>query len=120
MVSSLHSHTLLPTLLVLLQITTALPAPAPSPIPQNTFRSDPADVISTLFPQPSGPPGSSGTLDGGPSLVGYNKAYPTDVDTTLIPPSDFQLAPGQSEDGDLGLFLDFKGLQNFQPNIYYF
>ena len=40
---------------------------------------------------------------------------PVETATSQIPTSDFELAPGQSEDDDLGLYLDFNGVQNFQP-----
>lgn len=35
--------------------------------------------------------------------------------TTKIPPSKFELAPGQSKNPDLGFYLDFKGVENPQP-----
>lgn len=90
----------------------ALPAPAPAP--QGTYKSDPADVQTTRASEVN-PPYASGTLYGAPSLIGYNSANPSITGTAVIPPSDFELAPGQSEDADLGLYLNFDGVDNFQP-----
>ncbi|KXT14910.1 hypothetical protein AC579_3075 [Pseudocercospora musae] len=63
-----------------------------------------------------GPPGASGAQRGSKSLIGYNAANP--VDTSLpatVPEDQFQLAPGQSEDADLGLYLDLASVENPQP-----
>lgn len=45
----------------------------------------------------------------------YALQNPIETATTQIPASEFQLAPGQEEDADLGLYLDFTGVENFQP-----
>jgi oxalate decarboxylase family bicupin protein len=65
---------------------------------------------------PIGPSGSSGQLRGSKNLNGYSPSNPVDVDkSTVIPPDDFSLAPGQSEDPDLGLYLDLTNVENPQP-----
>lgn len=62
------------------------------------------------------PPGSSGSLRGSPDLGGYSPSNPVDTqDSTVIPPDEFQLAPGQTEDANLGLYLDLSTVQNPQP-----
>ncbi|KAF2203609.1 Bicupin, oxalate decarboxylase/oxidase [Delitschia confertaspora ATCC 74209] len=65
---------------------------------------------------PSGPPGSSGSLRGPQSLLGNNPsiAVPTEP-STVIPPEDFELAPGQTEDTDLGVYIDLSKVKNPQP-----
>lgn len=124
---SVSSHVFTTTFFTALLSTSAFAAPAglpPSstlpaainlPLPDLTRRqahSDPAAVPDVDF---QGPPGSSGSLRGGSNLVGYNPANPIQTATTVDPPSDFELAPGQTEDADLGLYLDFTGVNNFQP-----
>ncbi|QDS73018.1 hypothetical protein FKW77_009134 [Venturia effusa] len=64
---------------------------------------------------PVGPPGAQGSLRGSVSLAGYDPAESVGMPPSVIPPSDFQLAPGQTEDNDLGLYLDFKNVENPQP-----
>ncbi|KAF2091698.1 Bicupin, oxalate decarboxylase/oxidase [Saccharata proteae CBS 121410] len=64
---------------------------------------------------PPGPPGATGSLRGPESLVGYNPAFPVSEESTEISPNDFELAPGQSEDADLGLYLDLSTVENPQP-----
>ena len=68
------------------------------------------------LPAPSGPPGASGSLRGPESLLGYNPSNPVPTTpSTQISPSDFQLAPGQSEDKDVGLYIDLTNVDNPQP-----
>jgi hypothetical protein len=78
----------------------------PMPMPQ----------ASQFPPTPSGPPGASGSLRGPASLAGNQPGLviPTEP-STVIPPDEFQLAPGQSEDADLGLYLDLSTVENPQP-----
>lgn len=64
---------------------------------------------------PVGPPGSSGRLRGSKDLAGYSPSNPVDTPDTVVPPSDFDLAPGQSQDPDLGLYLDLSDVENPQP-----
>lgn len=73
----------------------------PAPVPQAASASEPA--------------GASGSLTGTASLLGYNPANPITTETTVIPTSDFELAPGQSESATLGLFLDLSEVENPQP-----
>ncbi|PVI05089.1 Bicupin, oxalate decarboxylase/oxidase [Periconia macrospinosa] len=62
------------------------------------------------------PPGSSGSLRGTDALAGYSPDENVpDSPSTVVPPEDFELAPGQSEDEDLGLFIDLSNVKNPQP-----
>lgn len=92
-----------------------LPSNIDLPLPDLTRRQAHSDPVAVPDVDFQGPPGSSGNLRGGANLIGYNPTNPVSTDTTVIPPSDFQLAPGQTEDADLGLYLDFNGVENFQP-----
>lgn len=85
------------------------------PLPDLTCRQAHSDPVAVPDVDFQGPPGSSGNLRGGANLIGYNPANPIQTASTQIPTSDFQLAPGQTEDADLGLYLDFTGVENFQP-----
>ncbi|KAF2243712.1 Bicupin, oxalate decarboxylase/oxidase [Trematosphaeria pertusa] len=79
----------------------ALPAPQASP----------SDVNN----QP-GPPGSSGSLRGSEALLGYSSSENVPKEpSTEIPPEDFELAPGQSENENLGLYIDLTNVKNPQP-----
>jgi len=60
-------------------------------------------------------PGSSGSLKGSPALLGYDPANPISTDTTVIPPSEFQLDPAQTAAANLGLFIDLSEVENPQP-----
>jgi len=61
------------------------------------------------------PSGAAGSLRGSEALIGYNPSNPITKETTVIPPSDFELGPGQSEDADLGLYIDLSTVKNPQP-----
>lgn len=133
MAQSRSSSTLssLAALFLLTSSTFALPAPVPRPQITNladaaaiplpdlvarqdykTFNSDPPSV-PTYLPDPNDFPSG---VRGGKNLIGYNPSNPVETEpSTQIPPSDFQLAPGQTEDADIGLYLDFNGVENFQP-----
>ncbi|KAF2116132.1 RmlC-like cupin domain-containing protein [Lophiotrema nucula] len=65
---------------------------------------------------PPGPPGATGSLRGSEALQGYNPSndVPTEP-STVIPPEDFEIAPGQQEDADEGLYIDFTNVKNPQP-----
>nr|POE56417.1 oxalate decarboxylase oxdc [Quercus suber] len=87
---------------------------APAPAPDKIVARSGNPLLPTETPY--GPPGSSGSLRGSEALIGYNPANPVETDdSTVVPPSDFELAPGQSEDPDLGLYLDFSDIENPQP-----
>ncbi|KAF9741927.1 hypothetical protein PMIN06_011782 [Paraphaeosphaeria minitans] len=60
--------------------------------------------------------GNSGSLRPCPGLVGYDPSnhIPTSP-STEVPTDQFELAPGQSEDADLGLFIDLSKVKNPQP-----
>lgn len=76
----------------------------------------PVGPRDTAPPQPSGPPGASGSLRGSSALLGYNPSNPEPTTpSTQISPSEFQLAPGQTEDKDLGLYIDLTKVTNPQP-----
>jgi oxalate decarboxylase family bicupin protein len=63
-----------------------------------------------------GPPGASGYIRGPLALGGFYAGEPTA--TTLpatVPTSDFTLAPGQSENANLGLYIDLTQAENPQP-----
>ncbi|KAK5120624.1 hypothetical protein LTR85_005982 [Meristemomyces frigidus] len=95
-------------------------APAPMPAMLATRQSNGGKVGGSVDPLPTqtpyGPPGSSGSLRGSEALLGYSPVNPIDEDqSTEIPPSDFQLAPGQTADADLGLYLDLSTVKNPQP-----
>ncbi|KAF4550420.1 Cupin-like protein 1 [Elsinoe fawcettii] len=64
---------------------------------------------------PVGPPGASGQLRGPASLGGYSASNQVSSPDTAIPASDYQLAPGQEADEDLGFYLDFSNIDNPQP-----
>ncbi|OCL11835.1 Bicupin, oxalate decarboxylase/oxidase [Glonium stellatum] len=82
----------------------AVPLPqAPEPLPATA--------------KPPGPPGASGVLRAGPSLIGYGQPFQAEQTSgsTVVPPYEFGLAPGQSEDPELGLYLDLSNVRNPQP-----
>jgi len=86
----------------------ALPAPQAS---ANNGPVDPSQVASDQVL----PTGSSGSLRGSEALIGYAPSNPVSTETTVIPPDEFELAPGQSEDADLGLYIDLTDIKNPQP-----
>ncbi|CAN9079875.1 unnamed protein product [Alternaria alternata] len=91
-----------------------LPAPAPQASgasgPTVPGPVDPSQVLN--MPLPSG---ASGSLRGSEDYLGYNPSNPVDMKSTVIPPEDFELAPGQSEDAKLGLYIDLSNVKNPQP-----
>ncbi|KAF2468460.1 Bicupin, oxalate decarboxylase/oxidase [Lindgomyces ingoldianus] len=63
-----------------------------------------------------GASGVSGSLRGPASLLGNNPSIPVPTEpTTVVPPDEFELAPGQTEDEQLGLYLDLSKVKNPQP-----
>lgn len=85
-------------------LTTAFAAPA---------AIDKRDVTPTK--DAAGPPGASGSLRGGLSLAGYDSAYPSPTDSTVIPKDDYELGLNQDADPDLGLYIGLEGVENPQP-----
>lgn len=105
-------------LTVFLLLPGVLCAPAAAPRERRQAESGVGTPNVGLQPTatPLGPPGSSGSLRGGSNLVGYDPDSAVATDGPVeIPQSDFELAPGQSDDPDLGLYLDFDDPENFQP-----
>ncbi|KAF2193745.1 Bicupin, oxalate decarboxylase/oxidase [Zopfia rhizophila CBS 207.26] len=65
---------------------------------------------------PPGPSGASGSLRGPESLLGNNPSIPIPTEpSTVIPPDQFELAPGQTEDEQLGLYINLTEVKNPQP-----
>ncbi|OQN96739.1 hypothetical protein B0A48_17163 [Cryoendolithus antarcticus] len=64
-----------------------------------------------------GPPGASGYLRGSTDLGGFSSSNPVDTtaDASVVSPDQYELAPGQDADKDLGLFLDLSTVENPQP-----
>ncbi|ORX91672.1 RmlC-like cupin domain-containing protein [Clohesyomyces aquaticus] len=59
---------------------------------------------------------ASGSLRGSESLLGNNPSIPIPTEpSTVIPPGQFELAPGQTEDEQLGLYIDLSNVKNPQP-----
>jgi len=83
-----------------------------APVKPRQAGGNPAEPTET----PYGPPGSSGSLRGSTNLAGpgpaSNQISSPDTD---IPSNQYQLAPGQTADSDLGLYLDFSNVDNPQP-----
>ena len=71
---------------------------------------DPSQVLNMPLPSDA-----SGSLRGTEQLLGYNPSNPVTTESTVIPPDDFELAPGQSEDPNLGLYIDLSNVKNPQP-----
>lgn len=92
---------------LVISLTRALPAPAPQGVPSPV---DPSQVQNQPIP-----PVASGSLRGSESLLGYTSSDPISTESTAIPPDDFDVAPGQSEDADLGLYIDLSNVRNPQP-----
>jgi hypothetical protein len=90
----------------------------PAPVPQASgvivnpagTPADPSNVLNMPLPSDA-----SGSLRGSGALLGYSASNPVDLKSTVIPPEDFELAPGQSEDAELGLYLDLTDVKNPQP-----
>lgn len=76
----------------------------------------PAIAAPALKPRQDGPPGASGSLRGSAALLGFDSLnnIPT-TPSTVIPPDEFEVAPGQSENPNLGLYVDLSTVKNPQP-----
>ncbi|KAF2224033.1 RmlC-like cupin domain-containing protein [Elsinoe ampelina] len=64
---------------------------------------------------PAGPPGASGQLRGPVSLGVYSSSNPVSSSDTAIPSDQYELAPGQQADEDLGFYLDLSNIDDPQP-----
>ena len=60
-----------------------------------------------------GPPGASGSLTGTEALLGPDGNPINTADTTIV--TNYELVPGQTEESDFGLYLDFTSASNPQP-----
>ncbi|KAI8931348.1 hypothetical protein NX059_011687 [Plenodomus lindquistii] len=85
----------------------------PAPVPQASGATSPA--LDTPQVDEPLPPDASGSLRGSEELLGYSPGNPITEETTVVPPSDFEVAPGQAEDPDLGLYIDLSTVKNPQP-----
>lgn len=99
-----------------LLVSSALAAPARlrgSPtVPLQQREEDQPVSIQT----PYGPTDATGSLLGPLSLAGFYPGEPVNTELpATIPASDYELAAGQTEDEDLGLYLDFTNVENPQP-----
>ncbi|EDU41073.1 conserved hypothetical protein [Pyrenophora tritici-repentis Pt-1C-BFP] len=71
---------------------------------------DPSQVLNMPLPSRA-----SGSLRGTEQLLGYNPSNLVTTESTVIPPDEFEIAPGQSEDPKLGLYIDLSNVENPQP-----
>lgn len=92
-------------------LSTAFSAPTGDKKRDNVF----VDRAAAPEATPYGPPGSSGSLRGSTDLLGYTPGQDVSTPDTVIPASDYQLAPNQAADSDVGLYLDLSEVQNPQP-----
>ena len=85
-----------------------------APAPQVWKRvNDPLNVSTANLVSPLG---ASGQLRGSKDLTGYSSSNPVSFESsTQVRRYGFELAPGQSEDEDLGLYLDLASVENSQP-----
>lgn len=91
----------------------AAPAPVANQVEKRIDKRQQRNIPTAT---PYGPPGASGSLHGSSGLGGYQTNDPVDKSLpATVPQSDYQLAPGQSEDPDLGLYLDLSTVENPQP-----
>ena len=63
--------------------------------------------------QAIGPPGSSGDPYGSEEFLGPNGNPVNPADSAIV--TNYHLVPGQTEDANLGLFLDLEEAENPQP-----
>jgi hypothetical protein len=90
--------------------------PAPQASMGGSGASQPAQLMnpSAIINQPL-PSQASGSLRGSEALEGYDPSNPVTKESSVVPPSDFELGTGQSEDADLGLYIDLTNVENPQP-----
>lgn len=86
----------------------AIPAPRASSIHESVDSS--AVTEGQVLPG-----GASGSLRGSEALVGFAPSNRISTESTVIPTDEFELGPGQSDDPDLGLYIDLTNVQNPQP-----
>lgn len=84
------------------------------PAPQASAMNGPVDPSQVVSDQTL-PTGSSGSLRGSEALIGFASSNPISTESTVIPTDEFELAPGQSADPDLGLYIDLTNVKNPQP-----
>lgn len=96
----------------------ALAAPAPTKVSKRQQGGGNVGGNAVLLPTETaaGPQGATGQQRGPKSLAGYSPSNSFDTeDDTVIPSSQYQLAPDQTKDADLGLYLDLSTVENPQP-----
>lgn len=94
----------------------ALAVPAPARVRKHPTVVERQEPANPALATPYGPAGASGSLRGSENLAGYQPNDPVDKSLpATVPSSEYELAPGQSEDPDLGLYLDFTNVENPQP-----
>ncbi|KAJ4344334.1 hypothetical protein N0V95_006125 [Ascochyta clinopodiicola] len=84
------------------------------PAPQASALHGPVDPSQVVSDQVL-PTGSSGSLRGSEALIGFASSNLISTESTVIPTDEFELGPGQSEDADLGLYIDLTNVKNPQP-----
>lgn len=84
------------------------------PAPQASAIHAPIDSSAAVGGQAL-PSGASGSLRGSEALIGFASSNPISTESTVIPPNEFELGSGQSEDPDLGLYIDLTNVKNPQP-----
>ena len=94
----------------------AAPAPLKAPVHKRQGGNVGGAVAEVPTATPFGPSGASGSLRGPTSLGDYNAGNPYQTEiSTVVSPDEFELAPGQTADEDLGLYLDLSTVKNPQP-----
>ena len=97
-------------------LSTALCAPAPVEKKRQESGGNVGGAVAAVpTATPFPPPGSSGSLRGSKDLGGYNPSNPLTQEDTVIPTSDFQLAPAQALNPEDGFFIDLSTVNNPQP-----
>ncbi|MCJ1311855.1 hypothetical protein MMC25_005528 [Agyrium rufum] len=84
----------------------ALSSTLASPIARRA--SGPSDL-------PAGPPGATGSLYGNERLLGPDGNTAPPASSALLPEGSYDLVPGQKQDEDNGVYLDFNSTPNPQP-----
>lgn len=93
---------LLSTCLVAILAPTTATAPTGAALP-----------ISIPTGQAIGPPGGSGDPYGSEEFLGPDNNPVNPADSAIV--SNYNLVPGQTEDANLGLYLDLEAAENPQP-----
>ena len=69
-------------------------------------------TLVLLFSAAQAAPASNPGLRGSGDLVGYSPSRTVPVVNTSV---KYELVKGQKEDADVGVYLDFEGVENPQP-----